>query len=386
MKGLGMMAAMFLAVAIVACGGSEDPTKRPPEAESQLESQAQAQPNARTVATPQQPTAREMATPQRPTEAPTKSTAATPSPTSTSAAKPTLRPQRPTEPTSTTVTIEQPQEDPDPSHEVEDVESSVVVHAYLEYDYPPSLDMQIFAADIVVVATLVSVTAAVEADGDLYLPVQSLRFRSSQYLKGTGPTEFVVEAPIDEFEPTIRSKALENAQATIALRNTEYDSRPGVLFLEGPLTSATANSGSTNPPPAKSPGSSTTTTTYNFVLRSLPIASWEYSIDTIHKVWAPAKNTASSPSDSSSGDRSASNTNPEYIIDGKTDPPTTITLTALESRISEITAEINQGADIAGHEDCIGGKYSRENVYQDHVPLVRPLTVSSGTDPLRLRS
>ena len=67
--------------------------------------------------------------------------------------------------------------------------------------------MQIFAADIVVVATLVSVTAAVEADGDLYLPVQSLRFRSSQYLKGAGPTEFVVEVPIDEFEPTIRSKA-----------------------------------------------------------------------------------------------------------------------------------------------------------------------------------
>ena len=251
------------------------------------------------------------------------------------------------------------------------------------YDYPPSLDMQIFAADIVVVATLVSVTAAVEADGDLYLPVQSLRFRSSQYLKGTGPTEFVVEMPIDEFEPTIRSKALENAQVTIALRNTEYDSRPGVLFLEGPLasTGASTSTSTTNPSPAKSPGSSTTTTTYNFVVRSLPIPSWEYSIDTDEKVWAPAKDTESLPGSPSSRGRSATNTNPEYIIDGKTDPPTTITLTALESRISEIASEIAQGANISGYKDCIGNKFRRENVYEGHEPLDRLYTVSSGADP-----
>ena len=380
MKGL-ILAMTLLAVVVVACGASEIPTKRPPEAESHLESQVQAQPNARAVATPQQPTAREMATPQRPTEAPTKSTAATPSPTSTStsAAKPTLRPQRPTEPPSTASTFEKPQEDPEPTPKVEDLETSVVRHGIVAYDYPPSLDMQIFDADIVVVATLVSVTADVQPDGDLFLPVQSLHFRSSQYLKGTGPTEFVVEVPITEHKATTRAKALEFAQDSIALRNTEYDSRPGILFLEGPLTSATTNSGSTNPPPAKSPGS--TTTTYSFVPRILRTASWEYSIDTIDKVWAPAKNTASSPSDSSSGARSGSNTNPEYIIDGKTDPPATITLSALESRISEITAEISQGADIAGYEDCIGGKYRRENVYQDHVPSDRPFTVSSGADP-----
>ena len=243
--------------------------------------------------------------------------------------------------------------------------------------------MQIFAADIVVVATLVSVTAAVEADGDLYLPVQSLRFRSSQYLKGAGPTEFVVEVPIDEFEPTIRSKALENVQVTIALRNTEYDSRPGVLFLEGPLasTGASTSTSTTNPSPANSPGSSTTTTTYNFVVRSLPIPSWEYSIDTDEKVWAPAKDTESLPGSPSSRGRSATNTNPEYVIDGKTSPPTTMTLTALQSRISEIASEIAQGANISGYKDCIGKKFRRENVYQDYEPLDRLYTVSSGADP-----
>ena len=248
------------------------------------------------------------------------------------------------------------------------------------YEAPPSLDMQIFAADIIVVATLVSVTAEVKAEGDLFLPVQSLRFRSSQYLKGTGPTEFAVEVRIAEFGATSRAEALELAQFSIDLRNTEYDSRTGILFLEGPLASAGAStSGSTTSrSPANSPSSSTT---YSFVPRILRTASWEYSIDTIDKVWAPAKNTASSPSDSSSGARSGSNTNPEYIIDGKTDPPATITLSALESRISEITAEISQGADIAGYEDCIGGKYRRENVYQDHVPSDRPFTVSSGADP-----
>ena len=249
------------------------------------------------------------------------------------------------------------------------------------YEAAPSLDMQIFAADIIVVATLVSATADVQSDGDLFLPVQSLSFLSSQYLKGTGPTEFAVEVRIAEFGATSRAEALELAQFSIDLRNTEYDSRTGILFLEGPLAGAGAStSGSTT---SRSPANSasSTTTTYSFVPRNLRTASWEYSIDTIDKVWAPANNTASSPGGSSSGDRSASNTNPEYIIDGKTDPPETITLTALESRISEITAEINQGADIAGYEDCIGKKYRRENVYQDRVPLDRPLTISSGGDP-----
>ena len=173
---------------------------------------------------------------------------------------------------------------------------------------------------------------------------------------------------------------MESAQFSIDLRNTEYDSRTGILFLEGPLASAGAStSGSTTSrSPANSPSSSTT---YNFVSRNLRTASWEYSIETIDKVWAPANNTASSPRGSSSGDRSTPITNPEYIIDGKTDPPATIILSDLKSRISEITAEISQGADVAGYEDCIGRKYRRENVYQDHEPLVRSLTVSSGADP-----
>ena len=184
MKNLAAIIVFLGLLLVVACGGSEVPTERspeaatqtqsqaerPPESESQQESQAQAQPDARDVATQQQPTDRTTAIPQQPT------------------ARETTTPQRPapTEPTSTASTIEKPQEDPEPSLKVEDPESSVEVHGLRFYEAPPSLDMQIFAADIIVVATLVSVTAEVKAEGDLFLPVQSLRFRSSQYLKGTG--------------------------------------------------------------------------------------------------------------------------------------------------------------------------------------------------------
>ena len=58
-----------------------------------------------------------------------------------------------------------------------------------------------------------------------------------------------------------------------------------------------------------------------------------------------------------------------------------MTLTALQSRISEIASEIAQGANISGYKDCIGKKFRRENVYQDYGPLVQPFTVSSGADP-----
>ena len=67
------------------------------------------------------------------------------------------------------------------------------------YRTPPSLDLQIFDADIIVVATLVSTSPVVKADGDYFVAGQTLRFRSSEYLKGNGPSEFVVEVPIVEY-------------------------------------------------------------------------------------------------------------------------------------------------------------------------------------------
>ena len=153
-------------------------------------------------------------------------------------------------------------EDPAPTKEPkEEVSYSPLIWVN---DAAPSVDLQIFDADVIVVASLVSATAGVQQDGDVYRPGQILRFRSSEYLKGTGPTEFVVEVPIVEFEASTSAKALEIAQDYITRRNASYDQRPGILFLRGPLTAATIDEGQSDPSGTRS--TAVSTTAFNFAL------------------------------------------------------------------------------------------------------------------------
>ena len=64
------------------------------------------------------------------------------------------------------------------------------------FDRPPTLDWQILDSERIVIANFVSATAAVETlppETPGYRPMHVLRFRASEYLKGTGPSEFTVE-------------------------------------------------------------------------------------------------------------------------------------------------------------------------------------------------
>ena len=321
---------------VAACGGSEVPTEMGREDETEIQGQSQVDLTAQVIDALKLPTA------------------------------------------SSLFSVEDPEKDPEGNV----IELPEIEHGLIYYGTPPSLDMQIFEADIIVVATLVSATAGIQADGDLFLPVQELRFRSSEYLKGSGPAEFIVKVPITEYELTARTEALENATTSIAFRNSDYDSRSGVLFLKGPLASADASSGSvTRSADGTAISPKTTTTTYGFIQRYLNISSWEYSIDTDDKVWAPARSSASSPNSQTRSVGSSTSSDTEYIVDGKTNPPDTMTLSALKKRISEIAAEISAGGDTPSYEECIGGKYERENFFADREPLVRPFTIPSGAAP-----
>ena len=146
MKKLAAMIAFIGLLLLTACSGSEAPTESP---EMGIVSQIQEHPTAQIAEQPQLPSI------------------------------------------SAEVPIEGSQELPALST-VDYQNDSSNVHELIYYDAPPSLDMQIFEADIIVVATLVSAIAGIQADGDLFLPVQELRFRSSEYLKGSGPAEFIV--------------------------------------------------------------------------------------------------------------------------------------------------------------------------------------------------
>ena len=64
------------------------------------------------------------------------------------------------------------------------------------FDHPPTLDWQILDSERIVIANFVSAEAAVETlppETPGYRPMHVLRFRASEYVKGTGPSEFTVE-------------------------------------------------------------------------------------------------------------------------------------------------------------------------------------------------
>ena len=103
----------------------------------------------------------------------------------------------------------------------------------------PSIEEQIYFADVIVRATLQSATAAVETlPGDsgatpTYQAVQELRFTVHEYLKGSGATSLLVVVRGADGYPT-EAAARADAAIAVQLRVTTWDERQAVLFLETP--------------------------------------------------------------------------------------------------------------------------------------------------------
>lgn len=139
---------------------------------------------------------------------------------------------------------------------------------------PDTLDQYIFSADVIVRASLLSAAAAVEGAGTAFRPVNNLRFRAIEYLKGTGAAEFTVQVSPPAYEAAYgaREEAQRAAEAQLASRNSVWDDGEGALFLKTTGISGAA---------------SASTATFNFVWRATnsPV---EYTIDTIARTWLPA--------------------------------------------------------------------------------------------------
>ena len=243
-------------------------------------------------------------------------------------------------------------------------------------------------SNIVVLATFQSVAAgtetmpAPEGEQPTYRPVLTMTFDANQYLKGTGPNQFTVEMRSEGYETyrvngklyngyLTQADALAEANRLITARNTKYDSRPGILFLTGPITPV--------PPPSTggSEGSSTSSSsTYGFVLHHRK-GSFDYSVDTTSRTWLPAKQAPA-------GGTAVSSTTPsaEYITDGAKTPPPVIALSALQAKIADIAAQLSQGADVEGWEQCIYSKLTRSHVLSHIWPNWDPpsyqKTINSG--------
>ena len=289
--------------------------------------------------------------------------AATVFPMATQAPPPTVSANTTAFPTPTQAPPSTPKPTPLPTEEP-------IEHKVFRLDTPPTLDWQIVDSQTIVVATLITATAGTEATKVTparYRPAHVLQFRAGQYLKGSGPNQFTVMV-VDRTKegPTFsaQSDALTEANRTLAERNTEWDSRPGVLFLEGPETSvsggATGASGTT----------STFRLTNNDLLDQDPFL---YSIDTLSRSWLPDATS------SESGASRTSETPQQFITDGASNPPPVILITALQNRINEIQAKLDAGDGSSAFVNCVERVLKRPWWYEDWEPgQIHTGTLESG--------
>ena len=255
---------------------------------------------------------------------------------------------------------------------------------------PAGIDEQIFRSDIIVVASFLSAAAGVQTiPGGVgvrptYRPMQVLTFRAVQYLQGTGPTIFTVEVldtrssiynEGDLYEGYLSSDdAMTEARQLIAERNTTWDDRPGVLFLQGPLSSA-ASSTDTSGEASGASGESSSKN-YGFALFNFwSDGDFAYSVDTDARAWLPASEASSG----GVGGQSGTAGNSEYITDGAKSPPPVKTLTELKTRIAAIAAERAAGDGSEAYETCLYHKFRRDRAIRaGWTPAVFDLTIDSG--------
>ena len=249
----------------------------------------------------------------------------------------------------------------------------VLASATFLFDRPPSLDWQILDSTTIVVASLLSITAAVETvdvDPPLYRPMHVLRFRASEYLKGTGPNEFTIEVTDTSPELLVdrprdgyatEAEAVQVATDLLGARNSEWDAQPAVLFLKGPYSSVASQT----PGPARATGTTAIFTLTNNYRTAQD--SFKYTVDTLSRGWLPTKDAGASDAVRAS--------NPEFITDGAANPPSVIASAELRSRVNEIETELNAGDGSDAYIGCVQSKYIRPWYFEGREP--RPAELGS---------
>ncbi len=247
-----------------------------------------------------------------------------------------------------------------------------------------SIDEQILVSDTIVLASLQSVAPDAEFvtgrrqhdyyrgfsdsfvyyDDDVYYeyyrPMQVLRFLVHEYLKGTGPSEIVVEVRhFDNVSFTALSEALAFAAQTVVERNATWDETPGALFLKSLSESKSYLLGHLKD-----------SENFEFSLSNSEFQDdYLYTVDTLSRVWLPA-------------DPSQEHGEWQFMTDAKESPPPLLPLSDLRARIAEMEALVQAGEGVEGYEDCLYDKVLHERYLRagdpPWTPYLRLKELSSG--------
>ncbi len=241
--------------------------------------------------------------------------------------------------------------------------------------YPESLEQMLFRADVVVRASLDSITATTEtisADNTTtYRPIHDLSFTVHEYIKGSGANTIRVVVRPRQFggvrypEPLPWFATTEDAQRIADVwmvnRNASWDDRQALLYLI-PDTKEWYSDSYDVPNVTPAPAA------YAFPVwdsRDQPV--WDYTIDTVRRVWLPA-NSATVPSDPD---------DIEFITDGEETPHPTISLEDFRARKNALDAMLRAGEGIEGYEGCIRSKLHWEQAVRENPD--HPIFTETGT-------
>ena len=265
----------------------------------------------------------------------------------------------------------------------EDESEDVIYRTYatlLPDTGPLSLEERILRADVIARATLTSVSTTTPflSDSDLgtttsyYVSTLELKFDAHEYLKGTGGDTLLVELALSfqDYYPSVE-EAVEAVSAWLPDRDTRWDNREAIIFLQNPIGS-------------QSKFSSPRSNNYVFSIYTFgygdahdlgtAYAISERYVDTYsirsekNKVWLPATSASVSGASGASGAVEAS-----YYLEEPPSPnagvsgasgqsvgASSITLSDLKSQVKAMDTLVKQGAGVDGYRRCLEEKYADE--------------------------
>ena len=193
-------------------------------------------------------------------------------------------------------------------------------------------------------------------DGE-YRAAHTYRFRVTEYLKGSGASEIAVTARTFSTRGT-EAQALQVANESLAERDTSRDAHEAILFLWKPA----------------SDGASTDAF---YFLRSGPYPPLQYTINTLNRVWLPAKEPPPGMGPPSTSDDSTL----LFLTGDPSEPsPSTMSLEDLRSEIVAVDALIAAGDGTEGYSECIVESWRYEHANPEpRVPVYFTNKLASGT-------
>ena len=233
----------------------------------------------------------------------------------------------------------------------------------------PSLDLRVFKSDAVVwVKPHSGATSNVEtvpSDPGVkptYLAYIEFKFEVIEYLKGGGLKD-VAARWSSGYTQARKSDAQKTADRMLTRRDTEWEDREAVLFLQSLPDYAISDTDDVN------------VSRYSFMEWSSYSSRWDYRIDGEAKTWLPARTTGASEQSNASPASKLFLAGSEPAQPGGELP--TASLSEIRTSVNELAETMEKGKGIEGYEYCVYRKLFDTNEMRD---LVLP------TIDMRLRS